>query len=63
MKHTCDELLKYFRNKYNDFELNLIGIYKNDKYYDGQIWIICSLALAGLYQDVYKPKYHTKDRY
>ena len=62
VKHTCDELLKYFRNKYNDLELNLIGRYKNDKYYDGQIWIICSLALAQVYTKMYINRNITKDR-
>jgi len=62
VKHTCDELLKYFRTKYNDPELNLIGRYKNDKYYDGQIWIICSLALAQVYTKMYINRNITKDR-
>jgi glucoamylase len=62
VKHTCDELLKYFRNKYNDPELNLIGRYKNDKYYDGQIWIICSLALAQVYTKMYINRNIKKDR-
>ena len=39
-------LLTYFKDKYKDRTINLIGRYANDKYYDGQIWIICSLALA-----------------
>ena len=29
--------------------LNLIGRYQNDKYYNGEIWIICSLVLQ-IYQ-------------
>ena len=52
--HTCDELLKYFRNKYNNDDIHLIGRYKEDAYYDGQIWIICSLALAQVYLELYK---------
>ena len=27
----------------------LVGRYFNDAYYDGQVWIICSLALAQSY--------------
>lgn len=52
--HTSDNLLDYFRGKYNDSELNLIGRYKDDKYYDGHIWIICSLAMAQVYLEIYK---------
>ncbi len=51
---TCDNLIMYFRTKYNDNELNLIGRYKEDKYYDGHIWIICSLALAQYYIHYYQ---------
>ena len=54
--HTCDNLILFFRNKYNNHDLNLIGRYKNDKYYDGQIWIICSLALAQIYIQLYVRK-------
>ncbi len=46
---NADNLLEYFRKKYNMNDLNLIGRYQNDKYYDGQIWIICSLALSQIY--------------
>lgn len=52
--HTSDNLLDYFRGKYNDSELNLVGRYKDDKYYDGHIWIICSLAMAQVYLEIYK---------
>ena len=51
---TCLKLLYSFRKKYSDDELNLIGRYPNDKYYDGQIWIICSLALGQIYIELYK---------
>ena len=54
--HTCDNLIFAFRKKYKDNELNLIGRYINDKYYDGQIWIICSLALAQVYIKLYTKK-------
>ncbi len=54
--HTCDSLILAFRKKYNDYELNLIGRYIDDKYYDGQIWIICSLALAQVYIELYTKK-------
>lgn len=56
VEHTCNELLSFFRMKYKDPELNLIGRYKNDQYYDGQIWIICSLALAQVFLEFYKTK-------
>ena len=60
--HTCKGLLEYFRNKYNDQDINLIGRYKDDKYYNGQIWIICSLALAQVYMKIYINRNITKDR-
>jgi len=56
VESTCDNLIIAFREKYNNNELNLIGRYKNDKYYDGQIWIICSLALAQIYIELYSSK-------
>ena len=49
LKHTSTNLVDYFRKKYNNPTINLIGRYQNDKYYNGQIWIICSLALAQYY--------------
>ena len=54
--HTCDNLLQFFRQKYKKDELYLIGRYKNDTYYDGQIWVICSLALAQVYVELYTRK-------
>ena len=52
LKHNVSELLSYFRKKYNNNDIHLIGRYKEDKYYDGQIWIICSLALAQYYSKI-----------
>ena len=49
LKHTSTNLVEYFRKKYNNPTINLIGRYKDDKYYNGQIWVICSLALAQYY--------------
>lgn len=60
--HTCNELTSYFREKYNDKDINLIGRYKDDKYYGGQIWIICSLALAQIYMKLYINRNIIKDR-
>ena len=56
INHTCDSLIQAFRNKYNDNDLNLIGRYINDKYYDGHVWIICSLALGQIYIEMYKKR-------
>ena len=53
INHTCDQLILGFRKKYNNDELNLIGRYNNDKYYDGQIWVLCSLALGQIYIELY----------
>ena len=44
-----DDLISFFSYKYNNNNNNLIGRYDNDCYYDGHIWIICSLALAQVY--------------
>ena len=60
--HTCDNLIMYFRDKYKNDGLNLIGRYKNDKYYDGQIWIICSLAVAQFYIHLYQSRNIVKDK-
>ena len=46
---TCFNLEKIFRKKYDLNNNCLIGRYENDKYYDGQAWIICSLALAQIF--------------
>ena len=59
---TSNNLLDYFRSKYNDNELNLIGRYKEDKYYNGHIWIICSLAMAQVYLEIYKRRNKTIKR-
>ena len=44
--YNVEHLLHYFRSKYKHNSFYFIGRYPNDKYYDGQVWIICSLALA-----------------
>lgn len=54
INHTCDTLINAFRKKYNNDELNLIGRYIDDKYYNGHIWILCSLALGQVYFELYK---------
>ena len=54
INHTCDKLIIGFRKKYNDDSLNLIGRYNNDKYYNGEIWVLCSLALGQIYIELYK---------
>ena len=46
--------LSYFRNKYDRVDLNMIGRYKNDAYYDGQLWIICTLGLLQYYMKLTK---------
>jgi len=60
--NTCDKLILHFRQKYNNDELNLIGRYIGDKYYDGQIWIICSLALAQILIQTYQLNNIVKDK-
>lgn len=59
---TSNSLIDYFREKYNGAELNLIGRYKNDKYYEGHIWVICSLAMAQVYLEIYKRRNKTIKR-
>ena len=56
INHTCDSLIQAFRKKYNDNDLNLIGRYIDDKYYDGHIWIICSLSFGQIYIEMYKKR-------
>ena len=46
---NCNNLLSYFRKKYDRADLNMIGRYMDDKYYNGQIWIICTLGLLQYY--------------
>ena len=46
-------LIDYFRNKYNNQTIYSIGRYKNDKYFDGQAWVICSLALGQICTELY----------
>jgi len=53
---TCDKLIEFFRKKYDHDELNLIGRYPEDKYYNGHAWIICSLALGQVYLELYKKR-------
>ena len=52
--NTCNRLLSYFRKKYNNDELYLIGRYPEDKYYGGHIWILCSCCLGQIYLELYK---------
>ena len=43
-------LAYFFKEKYSrKIDAHLIGRYENDKYYNGHIWIICSLGLAQVY--------------
>ena len=54
---VSEELIHYFKNKYNNNNYNLIGRYENDAYYNGHIWIIFSLAVAQLYLFISKNYY------
>ena len=47
-------LVSYFF--FSNDELNLIGRYPNDNYYNGHVWIICSLALAQIFVQIYQMK-------
>ena len=44
--NNINSLVDFFKNKYIKNKYNLIGRYKNDRYYNGHIWIICSISLA-----------------
>ena len=50
---NCENLHRHFREKYNDVNVNLVGRYFNDAYYNGHAWIICSLALAQFYNYIH----------
>lgn len=54
LNHTVTNLIEFFRNKYKIHDIHYIGRYQNDSYYGGQIWIICTLALAQYYLYLYK---------
>lgn len=56
VNESCVQLTKSFNEKYKQENLHLIGRYPNDKYYNGHVWIICSLALAQIYLEMYKSK-------
>lgn len=62
INHTCDNLIIAFRKKYKKDDINLIGRYIDDKYYNGHIWIICSLALAQILLELYKSRNITKKK-
>lgn len=47
---VSDELVSYFNKKYKNLKVNMVGRYENDRYYNGHLWIICSLGLAQFYQ-------------
>jgi len=46
---NCDNLINFFKNKYDNNKYKLVGRYAYDQYFNGHIWIICSLALAQFY--------------
>lgn len=62
VENNCNNLVNSFRKKYNNNELNLIGRYIDDKYYNGEIWVLCSLALGQIYVQLYKNRNISKDR-
>jgi len=45
IKNTIN-LVKYFQEKYISDSYYMIGRYFGDKYFDGHVWIICSLGLV-----------------
>lgn len=49
-KLVGEELVNYFNKKYNNLNVNMVGRYENDRYYNGHLWIICSLGMAQFYQ-------------
>jgi len=54
LNHTVVNLIDFFRSKYNMKDINYIGRYQEDVYYGGQIWIICTLAVAQYYSYLYQ---------
>ena len=50
---TSRKLINAFTEKYGSNKSHLIGRYKGDKYFDGQIWLLCSLGLAQVYNKLY----------
>lgn len=56
---VINNLLQFFRKKYNIEDLHMVGRYANDKYFDGHIWFICTLGIVQYYSHLNKlnPKY------
>lgn len=50
---NANNLLSYYSKKYKK-NTNLIGRYQGDKYYNGHIWVLCSLALGQFYSFLIK---------
>ena len=51
---NAKNLISYFRKKYSSEKIYSIGRYKGDKYFNGEAWVICSLALAQISIQLYK---------
>lgn len=65
-KNYMIEIENMFKNKYvinDNYFFSFLGRYLNDKYYNGQIWYICTIGLLRLYNklnDKEKAKYFIK---
>ena len=53
-KNTAENIAMEFRNRYKKDTLGMVGRYMGDKYYDGHIWIICSLTFSQFYLYLYR---------
>lgn len=49
IENNINELVNHFNKKFINNE-NMIGRYCNDKYFDGKIWIICTISLLSFYK-------------
>jgi len=45
-------LINYFQNKYKTNTYYMIGRYFNDKYFNGHVWILCSLGLVQFLKNI-----------
>jgi len=59
-KKTAETITNDFKQRYKGETYGMVGRYSNDKYYNGHIWIICSLSIAQFYLYIYKTENNIK---
>jgi glucoamylase len=54
-EENISDLINSFNKKYND-NFNMIGRYQNDKYFDGHVWLICTISMLSFFKKMNKNK-------